>query len=383
MTGKEKCKLLRQIRQEIADSNCIVYITTECTYEGDDCLGTCPKCDQEIAYLDAELKRKIAKGEDVTISGISLNTFQASVPVVKSSSEFIKPDGKALGNLLDDIGDMGFSVRTYNCLKRANITTVSDLILKSSSDLMKIRNMSEKSLDEIVKKLAEIGLSLKEEADVEEDPDLSLACGGFGFLRRDKDDNTESKSHDEVAKKLAELGLALKEDPEEKEDSTTPVACGDFAILDLDEGNATTPDLISSSPNDLTKVRDMGKKNLDEVIKKLSELGLSLAEDPAEQKEKTEPIACGGLVIFDRDEDDGEKLCMSIEELDLSGRSYNCLTRAGITTVGDLIDLTLEDLRQIKNLGKKNFDEIVTKIHNLGFGFLKEFKDSGDLGDLF
>lgn len=60
MTGKEKCKLLRQIRKEIAETNGIVYITTDCTYDGDDCRGTCPKCDEEIAYLDAELNRKIA-----------------------------------------------------------------------------------------------------------------------------------------------------------------------------------------------------------------------------------------------------------------------------------------------------------------------------------
>ncbi len=383
MTGKEKCKLLRQIRQEIADANGIVYIDAVCTYEGDDCLGTCPKCDQEIACLDAELNRKAKNGEPITISGISLNTFQANVPAAQSSSDFNNPDRNTLGNILGDIGDLDFSVRTYNCLKRANITTVSDLISKSSSDLMKIRNMSEKSLDEIVKKLAEIGLSLEEEPNEEEDPDLSFACGGFGFLRRDKDDNTESKSHDEVAKKLADLGLALKEDHEEKEDSTTPIACGDIAILDLDEGNTTTPDLISSSPNDLAKVRDMGKKSLDEVIRKLSELGLSLAEDPQEEKEASESAVCGGLSVLEPDEDDGKKLCMPIEELELSVRSYNCLTRAGIATVGDLIDLTLEDLRQINNLGKKNFDEIVAKIHNLGFGFLKEFKDSGDLGDLF
>lgn len=70
MTGKEKCKLLRQIRKEIAETNGIVYITTDCTYEGDDCLGTCPKCDEEIAYLDAELNRKIADGELITLAGL-------------------------------------------------------------------------------------------------------------------------------------------------------------------------------------------------------------------------------------------------------------------------------------------------------------------------
>jgi hypothetical protein len=78
MTGKEKCTLLKQIRKEIAESNGIVYLTSECTFDGE-CRGTCPKCDAEIRYLDDELQRKIDRGEKVTLAGLSLSTYSQAV----------------------------------------------------------------------------------------------------------------------------------------------------------------------------------------------------------------------------------------------------------------------------------------------------------------
>ena len=58
---------------------------------------------------------------------------------------------------------------------------------------------------------------------------------------------------------------------------------------------------------------------------------------------------------------------MTIEELDLSVRSFNCLTRAGIDTVADLISKTEEDMIKVRNLGKKSLEEVIQKLHSLGF----------------
>ena len=58
------------------------------------------------------------------------------------------------------IGDMDLSVRSYNCLKRANINTVEDLISKTEEEMMKVRNLGRKSLEEVINKLAMMGLSL-------------------------------------------------------------------------------------------------------------------------------------------------------------------------------------------------------------------------------
>jgi DNA-directed RNA polymerase subunit alpha len=59
-------------------------------------------------------------------------------------------------------------------------------------------------------------------------------------------------------------------------------------------------------------------------------------------------------------------LDMTIEELDLSVRSYNCLKRAGINTVGELIQRTEEDMMKVRNLGKKSLEEVVQKLAELG-----------------
>lgn len=61
-----------------------------------------------------------------------------------------------------------------------------------------------------------------------------------------------------------------------------------------------------------------------------------------------------------------------IENLDLSMRSYNCLKRAGIRTIGDLLNLTYNDLFKIRNLGRKSMKEVLDKIHDLGLKFRGE-----------
>ena len=57
---------------------------------------------------------------------------------------------------------------------------------------------------------------------------------------------------------------------------------------------------------------------------------------------------------------------MTIEELDLSVRSFNCLKRAGINTVEDLTTKTEEDMMKVRNLGKKSLDEVINKLHSFG-----------------
>lgn len=63
---------------------------------------------------------------------------------------------------------------------------------------------------------------------------------------------------------------------------------------------------------------------------------------------------------------------MTIEELDLSVRSYNCLKRAGINTVEDLIARTDEDMMKVRNLGRKSLEEVINKLHGLGLSLASE-----------
>ena len=68
--GKQTCRILKEIRRQIAEVNDIEFITSECQYQGD-CLGTCPKCETEVRYLEQQLERKRMAGKAITILGIS------------------------------------------------------------------------------------------------------------------------------------------------------------------------------------------------------------------------------------------------------------------------------------------------------------------------
>ena len=78
-------------------------------------------------------------------------------------------------------------------------------------------------------------------------------------------------------------------------------------------------------------------------------------------------------VMIEKEEDKKEKVLeMSIEELELSVRSFNCLKRAGISTVEDLTSKSETDMLKVRNLGKKSFDEVTAKLHSLGLDFARE-----------
>ena len=78
-------------------------------------------------------------------------------------------------------------------------------------------------------------------------------------------------------------------------------------------------------------------------------------------------------VMVEKEESKKEKVYeMQIEDLELSVRSYNCLKRAGISTVEDLANRTEEDMMKVRNLGKKSLDEVINKVHSLGLDFIKE-----------
>ena len=78
-------------------------------------------------------------------------------------------------------------------------------------------------------------------------------------------------------------------------------------------------------------------------------------------------------VMVEKEESKKEKVLeMPIEELELSVRSYNCLKRAGISTVEDLANKTEEDMMKVRNLGKKSLDEVINKLHSLGLDFAVE-----------
>ncbi len=78
--------------------------------------------------------------------------------------------------------------------------------------------------------------------------------------------------------------------------------------------------------------------------------------------------------ILEKKEDNGKEkvLEMTIEELDLSVRAFNCLKRAGVNTVSDLINKSPEEMMKVRNLGRKSLEEVIAKLESLGFDLNRE-----------
>ncbi|MBW4741223.1 carboxypeptidase-like regulatory domain-containing protein [Prevotella melaninogenica] len=91
--GKSTCKLLKDIRQQIADANGISYQPKECHYKGD-CAGTCPACEEEIRYLERELKARKGNGFGMKVAGIAAGICATVMPMT-AAAQGVKPDSTA------------------------------------------------------------------------------------------------------------------------------------------------------------------------------------------------------------------------------------------------------------------------------------------------
>ena len=72
--GKTTCRILKEIRRQIAEANDIEYVVEECQYKGD-CKGTCPKCEAEVRYLESQLHKRQMLGKAVVVAGLSLGVI--------------------------------------------------------------------------------------------------------------------------------------------------------------------------------------------------------------------------------------------------------------------------------------------------------------------
>ena len=94
MRGKDKCKILKEIRQRIADENDIPYVTRECGFHGE-CSGTCPRCERELRYLEQQLERRRSLGKRVSVAALCVGMALASAgcaPSVKQPTESMQTD---------------------------------------------------------------------------------------------------------------------------------------------------------------------------------------------------------------------------------------------------------------------------------------------------
>ena len=96
--GKEICRILKEIRRQIAKANDIEFVTAECKHKGD-CAGTCPKCESEVAYLEEQLARRRRLGFTTRVAGLALG-LAAIAPAAMVTSctkgDIEKPDEEQL-----------------------------------------------------------------------------------------------------------------------------------------------------------------------------------------------------------------------------------------------------------------------------------------------
>ena len=104
--GKRTCRILKEIRRQIAEANDIEFVTSECKFQGD-CLGTCPKCETEVRYLEEQLERRRMLGKAVLLAGISMNVLTSNaMTAVVPTADYQRVDTTILNN--DDrlVGDI-------------------------------------------------------------------------------------------------------------------------------------------------------------------------------------------------------------------------------------------------------------------------------------
>ena len=115
-------------------------------------------------WTDGTISAKEAVSFAAKILTEHLNLFVELSDEVSQTEIMVVKDETSIGKVLEmTIEELDLSVRSFNCLKRAGINTVEDLINKTEDDMMKVRNLGRKSLDEVVAKLASLDLSLRDE----------------------------------------------------------------------------------------------------------------------------------------------------------------------------------------------------------------------------
>jgi len=89
MTGKQKCRVLKEIRRQIAAQNDIRYVIEECRHQGN-CRGTCPKCEWEVRMLESELEKRRKSGKKVVLAGISAGFLLTSCSPIDTVKDLVR-----------------------------------------------------------------------------------------------------------------------------------------------------------------------------------------------------------------------------------------------------------------------------------------------------
>lgn len=241
---------------------------------------------------------------------------------------------------------------------------VADIILNIKALCLKVEGDEEKFL-----RIECSGEHEVSAADIIADSDVEILNPGLHIASLDKDAELNMLIH-------VDKGLGyVPADKNKQEDQPigvipvdsiySPITRVKFAVNDTRVGNVTNYDKLT------LEVWTDGSIMPDEAVNMAS--GILIDYLKLFHTGDTERIAItikNGDPVEEEPKKDGQTP-VSIDELDLSVRSNNCLRRAGINTVDELVQKTLEDLMKVRNLGKKSLDEIVKKLSDMGYALNK------------
>lgn len=205
------------------------------------------------------------------------------------------------------VDGLGLSERTANCLGRAGIETLGQILKYDPAGFVKIHNFGARSAYELADKMKELGYGYR---------DFTIDCTAWGHLKPDAD--------------VSYLGLGV------------------HARRCLDEANiCTIQDIIDYPPKDWYKIRGFGIKTAADIEAKMHDAGY-LEFNTGRRSGYLEPSA-------------------DIRYLGLNVRAWKCLMRTNIRTVKDIIDYPPERWSNIRNLGRKTAAEIEASMHEVGY----------------
>ena len=258
-------------------------------------------------------------------------------------------------------------VSTINCVKE----DVTEIVLNVKGIIAKLHGATPKTVIIDVTGPCEVTASeIKQDVDIEilnADHHIATLCEntrfymeltfdyGRGYVSQEK--NKQIYSSNYPSGTSAPIGIIYTDS------IYTPVYNVNYTVENTRVGNITDYDKLT------LEVKTNGTISAKEAVSlgaKILNEHLNLFVNLSDEAKKAE-------IMVEREETKKEKILeMTIEELDLSVRSFNCLKRAGIDTVEDLTNKTEEEMIKVRNLGKKSLEEVIQKLRSLGLDLKRE-----------
>lgn len=241
---------------------------------------------------------------------------------------------------------------------------VTQIILNLKDVSLKIDSEDEKNLEIDVKGPAEVTAGdIQGDGDVSVmNPDLHIATVSDGaelHIKMTADKGRGYVSADENKSRMDDLAIGVLP----IDSLYTPIERVNYTVENTRVGQRTDYDKLTL---DVWTDASMTPTEAVSLAAKILSDHLAMFVNMTEEAQNTQ-------VMVEKEETHKEKMLeMTIEELDLSVRSYNCLKRAGINTVKELTDRTESDMMKVRNLGQKSLEEIKLKLADLGVTFRQE-----------